>query len=311
MYNLLLVDDQPDIHRLVDQVLEKQLGEDFSLTIATDPTQARLAVFSEKPFDVVLLDLCLPQFTGFDLMEQMLEARPNLAVIVVSGTGSEQTVAEALERGAMSYLGKSAITQGLAQTVRKVVNANRQSHKIRRIRDGLTGVQMDYQLENDPSLIQPLLDEVRETLERFDVGGANASQLIVGIEEAIANAMYHGNLEIGSELKHTDFAEFYKQAEEARHRPELKRRTIRLSVAASLLGAKIVVADDGNGFDIDSVPDPTLPENLALAHGRGLLMMRAFFDDVRFNKLGNVVTLTVKNRIEATAELPGSIENAA
>jgi hypothetical protein len=244
-------------------------------------------------------------------MDEMFTACPSLAVIVINEMGSDQTVVEALHRGAMSYLGKSDLSKSLPPTLRKVIDANRQSRKIRRVRDGLSAVRMDYELENDPALIRPLLDEVRETLDRFKVGGGNPSQLIVGIEEAIANALYHGNLEIGSELKHTNFAEFYKQAEQARSNPKFSRRSVRLSIDASHDGAKITISDDGQGFDPSSVPDPTLPENLARAHGRGLLMMRTFFDDVRFNKLGNVVTLTVKNRQQACGEAGGSIEDAA
>ncbi|MBY0456810.1 MAG: ATP-binding protein, partial [Gemmataceae bacterium] len=44
-------------------------------------------------------------------------------------------------------------------------------------------------------------------------------------------------------------------------------------------------------FDVAALPDPTDPENLARASGRGLLLMRSFLDDVRFNPAGNKVTL--------------------
>lgn len=311
MHQLLLINDQPEFHGYVETVLAQQLEEDFTLLIATSEQEANTLVLGGKPFDAVLLDLGMSRSTGFDLMDQMFKACPSLAVIVISDTGSEQTVVEALQRGAMSYLGKSTLEQSLPPTLRKVIDANRQSRKIRRVRDGLAAVRMQYELENDPALIRPLLDEVRETLDRFKIGGDNTTQLIVGIEEAIANAMYHGNLEIGSELKHNHFAEFYKQAEAARRDPRFSRRTVRLSIDASHDGAKITVADDGQGFDPQTVPDPTAPENLALAHGRGLLMMRTFFDDVRFNKLGNEVTLTVKNQQHASGECGGSVENAA
>jgi len=311
MHQLLLINEEPEFHAHVETVLAEQLEEDFTLLIAANQEQARASILSGKTFDAVLFDLGLTGSTGFELMDEMFAACPSLAVIVISATGGDQTVVEALQRGAMSYLGKAELSQSLPPTLRKVIDANRQSRKIRRVRDGLAAVRMDYELENDPALIRPLLDEVRETLDRFKIGGGNTSQLIVGIEEAIANALYHGNLEIGSELKHTNFAAFYKQAEEARKDPRLIRRSVRLSIDASHDGAKITIADDGQGFDPESVPDPTLPENLARAHGRGLLMMRTFFDDVRFNKLGNVVTLTVKNRQQAVGEAGGSVEDAA
>lgn len=311
VHQLLLINEEPAFHAHVERILAEHLDEDFSLRVARDDAQAHAALQSGKVYDAVLLDLGLSRCNGFELMDTMLKTCPNLAVIVISEIGEEQTVVEALQRGAMSYLGKTTLENSLPRTLCKVIEANRQSRRISRVRDGLAAMRMDYELDNDPVLIRPLLDEVRETLDRFGIGGGNTAQLIVGIEEAICNALYHGNLEIGSELKHTNFSEFYKQADEARKDPRLARRSVRLSIDGSRDGAKITIADDGQGFDPLAVPDPTLPENLARAHGRGLLMMRTFFDDVRFNKLGNVVTLTVKIRTEHIGACQDKTEAAA
>ena len=49
--------------------------------------------------------------------------------------------------------------------------------------------------------------------------------------------------------------------------------------------------DDGPGFDVSTLPDPTDPANLERPSGRGVLFMRTFMDDVRYNPTGNCVTL--------------------
>ncbi len=49
--------------------------------------------------------------------------------------------------------------------------------------------------------------------------------------------------------------------------------------------------DEGAGFDPDSLPDPTDPENLMKAHGRGLLLVRTFMDEATHNAKGNALTL--------------------
>jgi serine/threonine-protein kinase RsbW len=51
----------------------------------------------------------------------------------------------------------------------------------------------------------------------------------------------------------------------------------------------IVVKDEGKGFDIDNVPDPTAPENIGPAHGRGIHVMKALMDEVDFEEGGVVV----------------------
>jgi serine/threonine-protein kinase RsbW len=49
------------------------------------------------------------------------------------------------------------------------------------------------------------------------------------------------------------------------------------------------VADEGEGFDPEAVPDPTLPENLNSTSGRGLCLIRGFMDRVRFKDRGRVI----------------------
>jgi anti-sigma regulatory factor (Ser/Thr protein kinase) len=56
-----------------------------------------------------------------------------------------------------------------------------------------------------------------------------------------------------------------------------------------------VVRDEGNGFDVSSVPDPTNSQNLLRASGRGLMLIRTFMDEVLFNDTGNEIIM-VKRR---------------
>ena len=51
------------------------------------------------------------------------------------------------------------------------------------------------------------------------------------------------------------------------------------------------VSDEGSGFDFDSVPDPTSPENLLKMGGRGVFLMRQLCDDIRFHDNGSTVEI--------------------
>ncbi|MAP72850.1 MAG: hypothetical protein CMJ55_01125 [Planctomycetaceae bacterium] len=53
---------------------------------------------------------------------------------------------------------------------------------------------------------------------------------------------------------------------------------------------RVVIQDEGPGFDVNKVPDPTLPENLDKPSGRGVMLMKAFMDDVLYNEVGNQLT---------------------
>ena len=92
-------------------------------------------------------------------------------------------------------------------------------------------------------------------------------QLGMTVEEAVVNAIRHGNLCI----------------------PTLQV-TVRHGMTADGV-YMTAVSDQGSGFDPDQVPDPTTPERLTQPTGRGLLYMRSFLDGVEFNEKGNSVVL--------------------
>lgn len=59
--------------------------------------------------------------------------------------------------------------------------------------------------------------------------------------------------------------------------------------------AVVTVTDGGDGFDPNCVPDPTNDENLRKPRGRGLMLMKAYMDEMRFNDRGNQVTMMKRN----------------
>ena len=73
-------------------------------------------------------------------------------------------------------------------------------------------------------------------------------------------------------------------------------RSVRVELRVGSGEVRARVSDRGGGFDPEAVPDPRLPENLAKPSGRGVFLMRALMDEVRFNEAGNEVTLVKRRR---------------
>ncbi|HBN76552.1 MAG TPA: ATP-binding protein, partial [Planctomycetaceae bacterium] len=65
---------------------------------------------------------------------------------------------------------------------------------------------------------------------------------------------------------------------------------------------KVVIADEGEGFVPEDVPDPTDDENLERPCGRGIMLMRAFMDTIEYNEVGNVLTIEKKKSSEDSEE---------
>ena len=113
---VLLVDDDPDLGRLIQHVLEANGYEP-----AVQVTTGREALASLGGIDIVLLDQQLPDTSGLDVLDAIRTRPEPPAVILVTGHGNESLVAAALRRGADDYLAKdAALTELLPQILERV-----------------------------------------------------------------------------------------------------------------------------------------------------------------------------------------------
>jgi len=116
----------------------------------------------------------------------------------------------------------------------------------------------------------------------------------VGLSEMLTNAIEHGNLGItGDEkLEATEAGTYYDLVNRRLVDKECSQRVVTFSYKVDNTGIDMEIEDEGAGFDVDSLPDPTDPESLLKLHGRGILITRMYFDEVIYNEKGNKVTLT-------------------
>jgi serine/threonine-protein kinase RsbW len=80
-----------------------------------------------------------------------------------------------------------------------------------------------------------------------------------------------------------------------------KNKRIHLDIERTETGIAVTVGDEGEGFDLSSLPDPTSPENLLRQSGRGILLIKAFMDefDLHPRKGGGTEVRLVKNAPDA------------
>ncbi|MXW16887.1 MAG: SpoIIE family protein phosphatase [Gemmatimonadetes bacterium] len=125
-----------------------------------------------------------------------------------------------------------------------------------------------------PSDIGAIEDAVERAVEFCAPAVEDRNRLLfnlrVGLTEAISNAVLFGSVDD----------------------PRKKRVRVELRIRPGQVRAR--VSDEGGGFDPAAVPDPRRPENIAKASGRGIFLMRALMDDVRYNDAGNAVTLVLR-----------------
>ncbi len=125
-------------------------------------------------------------------------------------------------------------------------------------------------LRRDRAAIDALADRILNAARRMGFPESSRFALRLAYEEAVANAFQHG----------------------ATGRPDA---VIDVRWRVGPQEARITVADHGPGFDPTALPDPTAPDQLDKPTGRGVMLMRAYTSELRYNDKGNTVTLILRN----------------
>jgi CheY-like chemotaxis protein/anti-sigma regulatory factor (Ser/Thr protein kinase) len=286
---VLLVDDSAVQRRIVSSLLEA--AGTWRVVQAHDGASA-LALIEESPPSVVLTDVYMPRMDGLALVEQIRDRFPQVPVVLMTGMGSEQIAVAALKAGAAEYVPKRAMVNDLGPILQRVLSSARAEMDRLRLLDGMTGRLTRFVLVNDPRLVSPLVAQLRDDLLAVGVCNRNtATRVGIALEEAILNAVYHGNLEVSSTLKENGDEAFLALARERCRTEPYASRRVRVLSRVTQRRATFIITDEGPGFDVVNLPDPTDPENLEKPSGRGLMLMRAFMDEVKYNATGNRVTM--------------------
>ncbi len=99
---------------------------------------------------------------------------------------------------------------------------------------------------------------VIQSIEHLSLNDTNMNQLTSSVAEASSNCIIHGNKS-----------------------DESKNIEVDIEIEDKIITIKL--KDEGNGFEVDKVPDPTLPENILKDSGRGIHIMRSFLTQLKYN----------------------------
>lgn len=131
---ILVVDDEPDIRRLVQEILE---DEGYQVDTAEDAAMARAAVQTERPH-LVLLDIWMPGTDGISLLKEWsASGRPEVPVVMMSGHGNVETAVEATRLGAYDFIEKPVSLAKLLVTVSRALQTEALRLENLHLRSGL------------------------------------------------------------------------------------------------------------------------------------------------------------------------------
>lgn len=294
MSNILLVEDSPTQAMQMKLLLE---SADHQVTCCDDGTTA-VELLSAGTSELVVTDLELPVMNGLELIQRMQADFPDIPAVLVTGRGSERLAAEALRAGATAYVPKSLLDEMLLGTVEDVLGVMRSDRSYAELIDCTVENRLVFELPTKAHLLSTAIDltmqmaagmELLSGVERYRVGNA--------LRHAASNAIYRGNLE----LSHQQWQQ--ASSEEAMEREPhplvderlasspYKDRKVHFDARLMRDLIRIVIRDEGPGFDTRHLLNEDAADALAEGHGRGLVLIRNFMDKVSFNDAGNEITL--------------------
>jgi len=289
MPTILIVDDDDVDRELAGRCLREV--EDLELLYA-DNGEGALEAFADTAPDLVLTDLRMPGMDGLKLVQQLHDDHPLIPVLLMTSFGNEKIAVRALKAGATSYVPKDDLETDLLDTVEQVLEMVDARRSQTTVLGYLKRREMRFELENDLKLISPLAGYVQESLERLGFGTDSVrTQIGMSLMEALSNAIIHGNLEVGSELRVSGTRPYYALIEQRRHEEPYSSRLVRCVARESPDQVEYTILDEGPGFDHASLPDPTSPEGVVRAQGRGLMLIQMFMDEVEYNDRGNQIVI--------------------
>jgi CheY-like chemotaxis protein len=286
---VLVVDDSPLDCRLVETLLRPM--QDLTVVFAGSVKEALEAIARESPA-IILTDLVLPDLEGLELLRRLRAEHPDIFVILMTAFGSEEVAVRALRAGAANYIAKKDLARDLVPTIRHVLELAATKRERNRLLRSMVHRESVFVLENDPDLIAAFANHLSDELAGMGFWDTTGLlQVSIALQEALINAMFHGNLEVGSEHRQVDERLFEELAQQRRRVEPYCSRRIRIHVQLDRNAARFVVSDDGGGFDTTLFNRPVDAEDLSRIGGRGLVLIRTFMDEVRFNSAGSQISM--------------------
>jgi len=271
--SILIVDDNDELRAVLEQAL-RELGHEV---VAIGDRNEAIARDDLEDFDLIISDLTDDEDSGVQLLSEIKRKRLMVPVVVSSEEAQQPGVVKAFKMGAVNYLRSPYDKDELCSIVEKTL-----AYKLRFVDDlkvlPYVHEKIEFELPSDVSLMNGVLQYLIERVAKLGVIKPERSNLFIALDEAFVNAVKHGNKNDPTKL-------------------------VRITAELSSKEARFTVEDEGEGFDVEQIPDPRDPENLFKSSGRGVLLIYNIMDKVEYNARGNRLTMVKRPEDSLDADL--------
>jgi serine/threonine-protein kinase RsbW len=277
---ILIVDNNDELRAILEDVLGS-LGHEAVVTGDRDEALSRNDL---DQFDLIISDLT-EEAPANDQQNKQPNGQPasehrRHLLTPVSSNAEAPNIVKAFRMVAANYLRMPYNKDELREIVEQTL-----SYKLRYVDDpsllSHTHEKIEFELPSDLALMNGVLQYLLARVSRLGLASPEGSNLFVALDEAFVNAVKHGNKNDPTKL-------------------------VRVGAELSPREASFTIEDEGEGFDVQTIPDPRDPANLFKSSGRGVLLMYNIMDEVEYNEQGNRVKMVKRPSVENQLVEPGT-----
>jgi response regulator of citrate/malate metabolism len=282
---VLIVDDD----EAICEVLETFLSiKGIHVRVVYNGKEA-IKEISKNIYNIIFLDNYLPDIEGVNILKRGVLKKENCYVVFMTGGFHRGMIKETVKFGVNEILLKPFMIKEINNIIERAANFFQGVTNFKDAVQKIEVSEINIVTDNNISIIKSLSKIIIRNVcdaNFFD----DEMQLILAIYEVLANAIYHGNLELDSKLKEEEFEKFFNEADKRMKMSPYKDRKIFITSYFNKQFFKVVVRDEGKGFNWKMfMSDFNRGEELP--YGRGFLIIFSVFDEVTWNEQGNEITL--------------------
>lgn len=262
---ILIVDDHDDLSTVLIHEFSK-LGHFVELCQSRDEA---VTLIEEKKFDLIITDLDGEHLNSSHDKTDNISCLPET---IPDTRTSIKVFKICVSNFQHNEINDNELKNFIETTLNHKARFTDQKEIVQNLRE-----KIEFEIPSVISVMNAILDYLIKRVEKIGVVDTESSNLFVALDEAFVNAVKHGNKFDAAKL-------------------------VRISAEVSATEARFTIEDEGEGFDVNSIPDPRNPENLFKASGRGVLIIHNVMDEVRYNERGNRLEMIKKSENQHNTE---------
>lgn len=252
-----------------------------------------LEALQVRQYEALIIDGSLVEQGLSELVRAILVTKPGQAIVLVQSEGKNTIDTP---EGVGAVISRAVSPRGLVSAVLRVIARGDDGLGIAAWLDYAEKVELHYNFSsrdiNEKRFPLPLL---RELEQANLIDRSLGLKLELAFQEALANSVEHGNLELESQWKedcdHEGADLYLKTKRERLADPNYGLRPIKVEVFYDRSSFRVSIKDGGQGFIAEKLSNPKVEIDELVCHGRGLTIIRETMDEVEFNANGSEIRM--------------------